>query len=374
MKRNKPFAAAVRIFLLLVMFCGCGPSVENLGVFAPSRKESVLGQDGVTPIEFDDRILFWTFGDTLLGTWKKDVSVNATFSGKADVTGMISNSLAFTTRITRRGIGNLHFRFHREDGQVAPFIKNMRGERPEIDRLWAVDGIRIGPRLYVYYLHVKITAPGKPMGFRLHQVGLSRWDIPAGWEPGGEVDFRRLPGLFPGDYPAFGACVLRHGRYLYLTGQYAGKDRTSPVKIARVPVEEIENPRAYRFLGPWGRWVDKTRDAVPLLGDVAGECSLSYNGELKCFVMHYCQLGTGRIIMVLFRYFSELPGAQKRVVYTPPVLTGKDGKSLFYYSAKEIAAFERTVYTIYMNPAEYQPYLLRIDIEEGPGILSHMRD
>jgi len=352
----------IKRFIILILFlCHCSQRVEHLGVFGESRSRDVLGQDGVTPVPFSDKITMWTFGDTILGTWKEAVSVYATFEERINQEEMISNSLAFTQRISTENITRLDFTFYKRNGRVVQFIDYKGKENPKFDRLWALDGIRLGDIMYVFYLRIRIVKAGDPFGFALRAVGLARWGIQPEWDVGDVVAFERLPDLFPWDHPAFGAAVMERDGYLYTVGQYTNEREGSPVKVARVPVEGIEQAEEYAFLGRDGRWIRNVADAAPFLGDVMGECSLSYNRYLRRYVIVYCQVGTGKIIMVSFREFAELSRAVKRVVFTMPALKIK-GREAWYYSGKEIFSRENILYAIVINPAEYQPALLKIHL------------
>lgn len=362
---------------LLLFLLSCETRVEELGVFGESRRAEVLGQDGVTPVPFDGRTVMWTFGDTILGTWKGNVSADATFSERAVIRDMISNSLAFTERPSTSNVKGLRFTFLKEKGRVCPFIRHRPGEDPGRWRFWAVDGVRLGDRVYVYYMLIKIVEPGKAFGFRLTGIGLARWDVPAGWAVGMGVNFRRLPDLFVkppaaagtrepfsgGDIPAFGDCVIEKDGYVYTMGHFQGKDFASPVKIARVRPGDIERGAAYEFLAPGGAWTRSLEDAEAFLGDVMGECSLSYDEGLRKYIVLYCQTGTGRIIGVMFGDFAELSHVRKTVLYEPPKLYQVNPAApAWYYSGKEIFREGRSLYAIYINPLEYQPYLLRIEM------------
>jgi hypothetical protein len=348
-----------RFIILILLLCHCSQRVENLGVFGESRNRDVLGQDGVTPIPFNDEITMWTFGDTILGSWKEAVSVYATFEERINQEEMISNSLAFTPRITTENITRLDFTFYKRNSRVVQFIDYKRGENPKFDRLWALDGIRLKDALYVFYLRIRIVKSGDPFGFALRAVGLARWNIQPEWDVGDAVAFVRLPDLFPREHPAFGAAVIERDGYLYTVGQYTNEREGSPIKVARVPVERIERAEEYAFLTRDGRWVRNVADAAPFLGDVMGECSLAYNRYLRQYVIVYCQVWTGKIIMVSFREFAELSRAVKRVIFTMPALTIK-GREAWYYSGKEIFSRGSMLYAIVINPAEYQPALLKI--------------
>ena len=358
--QHRGITSFIAIVLLLALL-SCAPEVAYLGIFGESRMRDVLGQDGVTPIALDDSITMWTFGDTILGAGRS-VTVYDTFDEGSDPTEMLSNSLAFTPRIASDNVEDLDFTFFKRGGKVVQFIEFRRGEDPRVDRLWALDGLRIDNAVYVYYLVIRITDPGRAFQFKLKAVGLARWEIPADWKMGDEVHFVRRANIFPDDYPGFGASVIQRGKYIYTVGQYTTEDLTSPIKVARVRVGRIEDPRAYEFLTRDG-WAGDIDLAEPFLGDVMGECSLTYNEYLKRYVILYCQLWTGRIVMVSFRRFSDLFSAQKREIFTMPELRSKDKRKAWYYSGKEIFSEGRLIYALCINPLEYQPYLLRIKLK-----------
>ena len=347
--------------LVLLFLLSCAPKVEDLGIFAESRLQDVLGQDGVTSIPLSEKYTLWTFGDTILGSWKKDADPKAPFGERITMTAMLPNSLAYTRGMTAENLPNLKFTYHKEEGKVASFIKYKKGENPFRQRLWAFDGIRLGNRVYVYYGDIAIDDPTKALSFRMAGIGLARWDIPKNWTPEQGVNFVRLGHIFDGDGASFGSCVIERGGYLYLIGQYSTPDKKAPVKIARVLKEEVENGKAYRFLTADGRWVKNVEEAHPYLNDVAGECSLTYNEHLEKYIITYCQLPEGKIVVVPFKNFRDLKDASKEVLYTPPTLPPATGNQTpWYYSGKEVVNFGKTAYAIYINPIEYQPYLLKV--------------
>ncbi|MDY6935739.1 MAG: DUF4185 domain-containing protein [Spirochaetota bacterium] len=344
--------------LFSFLFCG---RVEELGIFGESRKGDVLGQDGITPIILSDSIVLWTFGDTILGTWKGNISTSATFSESVNITDMISNSLAFSEVPTPENVRNLRFFYLKEEGRVCQFLKYRKDENPRLYRLWPVDGVRIDNRVYIYYYIIKMNWP---TSFHMMGVGIAVWNIPNNWNIGDDVEFKRLPNLFPSSYPAFGATVLRKGNYIYTAGHYKEKDYTSPIKIARVDVKGIENRASYDYLTRDGNWVKNIENGEPFLGDVMGECSISYNENSGMYVIIYCQTMTGRIIMVAFSDFRELYKSQKRIIYEPPMLVPNGtNRSLWYYSGKEIFSSGDLIFVIYINPLEYQPYLLKLTMK-----------
>jgi len=345
---------------LLVISCAEKPKVIEHGIFAPHRLESVIGQDGVCSIDFDDKITLWTFADTILGEWKsEDKIVSGLIKDDAVFKKMIPNSLAWTVKADKKNILNPEFNYFRQNGEVAPFIKNRKDEDHMKHRLWAVDGIRIDNTLYVYYLHMFIPDPSKLLEFETLYAGLAKWNIPQGWTPEDPVDFKRVKKIFENNPPAFGSAVVKKDGYIYLAGHYKGEGLSFPVKIARVETGKIENRDDYTFLKSDGTWTGDINNSDSFLGDVAGECSLNWNEYLKEYVIIYVRVFTGEIILVRFKDFNDLASAEKKIVYKIP---GEVKSGMWHYSGKEIYSSGRSIFMIYINPDTYQPMLVEIKL------------
>lgn len=349
-----------RLFLLLIIIiitgCHTKPSVSEHGVFATSRHEYVLGQDGVCSIQFSDSVTLWTFADTVLGRWKNGTGPVSSLKEDTEAEGMLSNSLAWSDRINSANFKNIRLSFFSEDGKVTQFIKNRSDEDPLYHRFWALDGVRIGDRVYVYYLHVFVPDYRKMLEFRVLYSGLAVWDVPEGWKPGDAVEFRRLGPLFNGDSPAFGASAMLKDGYIYLAGHCKKGDRF-PLSFARVPESMVEEPGAYEFLSRDGRWRKELAETGEFFGDVSGECSISYNSSLKKYVVIYSRIFTGEIVAVSFAGFEKLPAAEINTVYTP---AKKEGAAIWPYSGKEIFSEGRRIFVIYIDPLLYQPVLIEL--------------
>jgi hypothetical protein len=358
--------ACVLAIILIFSFSSCGRNarIENLGIFGENRKASVLGQDGCTPIPLNG-IIMWTFGDTILGAWKGELTANSTFEDTAVMKGMISNSLAFTEVPDDRSIRNLAFRFYTTNGAVAQFIKTTQKEDPRVWRLWAIDGIKIDSTIYVYYIIVRIdknitTKNAELLPIRVMGVGLAEWRMPAGWKPGSPVKFRRTVSLFREGEPVFGDSIMRIGDYLYLTGHGPSREGMVPAFIARVKVTAIRERGRYEFLDAGGKWSPRLDRAAPIVTDVMGEPSLMFNEHMRRYLFLYCSLD-GRIKSIVFDDFRSALREKARVLYTMPRLPLIPSRDrLYYYSGKEVFQTRDAVYAIYINPAIYQPILIRI--------------
>jgi hypothetical protein len=362
MKRlNSFYPLALRLCIILLTLtltaCAHNPKVIEHGIFAPSRLESVIGQDGVCSIPFSDEITLWTFADTITGKWKSEKGRLAADKNEASMDGMLSNSIAWSEKITSINFKDIRLNFYKENGRAAQFIKNKKDESPFKHRFWALDGFRSGNKVYIYYLHVYIPDHTNFLNFDILNVGLARWDIPHGWKPGDRIDFRRLGPLFGNGTPYFGAAVMERDGYVYLAGHFK-KDKTQfPLSIARVPVKDVENSRAYEFLSQGGEWISDIKNAGSFIGDVSGECSLSYNDYLKEYVIIYSQVFTGNVVSVRFKDFADFTKAGRELILK---VNKTEGPAMWPYSGKEIFSSGRSLFLIYIDPERYQPLLVEV--------------
>ncbi len=347
------------ILLLIITSTSCkhSPVAADHGLFAPSRLESVIGQDGVCSIGFSDTITLWTFADTITGEWKSEKGRLTGDKNEASISGMLSNSIAWSEKINEYNYRDIKFNFYKEKGKTAQFIKNRKDENPQKHRFWALDGFRSGNKVYVYYLHVYIPDHTKFLDFEVLNAGLARWDIPEGWKPGDMINFRRLGPLFGKGSPFFGAAVMERSGYLYLAGHFKKSQLEFPISIARVRIEDVEERKKYSFLSPQGEWVSDIRSAGAFIGDVSGECSLSYNDYLKEYIVIYSKNFTGDIAALRFKDFNGLPASQGVIVHR--VSRKADGK-MWPYSGKEIFSSGRSLFLIYIDPERYQPLLVEL--------------
>ena len=353
--------------LVLILLCStlslisvsCS-KVENLGILSPSRLKDVAGQDSFSTIPLNDEYMLWTFGDTILGTWEKPVSVSTTFEESARFSGMVSNSLAVTHRPDSDNIKKLDFTYHKKNGKVVPFINHYMNENPQKSRIWALDGIRIKNSVYVYYVLIHIGDKKGDEPFSVRGIGLARWDITDTEDIISKINFRRLGLVFKGSVPTFGDAVMLKNSYVYVLGHKKTDTFTVSAYIARVRPEFIADRKKYEFLTSSGTWDRSLSSAVHLFGDVSGEASLSFHEAIHSYVILYCSL-SGSINAVTFNTFKELPYCTSKDIYHPPALPEiKNRPFLFYYSGKEIFSTPDSIYAVYINPAVYQPVLLKI--------------
>lgn len=351
------FLSTVFFTAIILISCQGRPEVLEHGIFAPSRLESVIGQDGVCSIVFSPEITLWTFADTITGKWKSEKGRLAGDKKEALIDGMLSNSIAWSVRPTEENYNSIRLNFYKENGRTAQFIKNRKDENPLHHRFWALDGFRSGDSVYVYYLHVFVPDASRFLNFEVLYVGLARWDVPGEWKPGDAVSFRRLGPVFGKGAPYFGAAVMTRDGYVYLAGHFKKGESGFPLSIARVPASDVENSKAYSFLSSDGEWVAGIGNAGAFIGDVSGECSLSYNDYLKEYIIIYSRNFTGDVASVRFKDFSMLRSAEGELLLKA---APRGGNSMWPYSGKEIFSSGSSIFMIYIDPERYQPLLVEL--------------
>jgi hypothetical protein len=348
----------ILIILLFTLSCTNAPVAIEHGIFAPSRLESIIGQDGVCSIDFGDNIILWTFGDTITGNWKNDKGRIESDQKEAAIDGMISNSLAWSEKITENNYKDIPFSFYKKNGRVKQFIKNNDNEDPLKHRLWAFDGFYYKDKVYVFYLHIFVPDYREFLKFDVLYTGIARWDIPQGWKIGDDFNFKRLGMLFEKEAPCFGAAVMIKDDYIYLAGHFKKGEKEFPISIARTNIDDVEKRSSYSFLSSEGEWVDDIKKAGDFIGDVSGECSLSFNDYLKEYIIIYSKAFTGDLAIVRFKEFKKLPGSKSLTVHkTNRVI---ESNKLWPYSGKEIFSSKNRIFAIYIDPVKYQPILVEL--------------
>lgn len=345
-------------FILIILF-SC-TQVENMGIFSKSRLQDVAGQDGFSTITFNDSFLIWTFGDTLLGTWEKPISLSTTFEESASAHSLIPNTLAITKIPDDNSITNLDFSYNKKNSKVVPFIQYKKNEAPQRKRLWALDGIRIKDTIYFFYTEIKTNEGNMKDPFIIIGSGIAQWHIPANWDTQHTVTVTDKNRMFSGSEPVFGDSILSHNDYIYILGHKKINSMSVSLFIARVKPYQITIKGQYEYLSLNGSWSSNIHDAGAFFNDIAGEGSLSFNKKINSYIIIYCSL-KGMIKSAVFDDFSTLPAKTAKTIYQPPPLKELKNRQLyFYYSGKEIFSTSDAVYAIYIHPAIYQPILLKI--------------
>jgi len=350
---------SIFLFALALIFISCRTAERKrkARIFAPSRLEHVLGQDGVNPfrVKFEngEEKLLWTFGDTILGEWKKPITAAETlkFSDITDMKAMPSNSLALSDIPTKGNIEKLKFVFYSENGETTQFIKYKKNESPFLLRLWANGGVQIGKTAYVYYMRIKTR---KNSDFDVSGTELAKSPVPEKPDINAftfkRVENFHIPGIILGD------SVLRSfsKNYVFLSGRTA-KDGKKYVylSLAKVKARNIEQSDKYLYLSQDGKWSGKPGKFI---GDISGEASLVYDEYDKIFRIIYMSLSEQSVKCLTFSNIENLPESKPKTLFKP-----EKKKGILYYSAKEIHHTPESIYIIYMNPSIYQPMLAKIE-------------
>ena len=208
------------------------------------------------------------------------------------------------------------------------------------------------------------TNRGQKEPFSMNGIGLASCNLPQKWVKDPGIKFKRSGKLFEKNSPTFGDCVIEKDGFLYLIGHKKNQeDNTVSAYISRVEKNHIQVRSKYEFLTGNGEWTGNINSATGFFKDVMGELSLSYNTYLNKYVIIYCGL-SGEIKLVSFLSFDKMIGSEPVILYTPPKLQKiKNRPFLFYYSGKEIFYTEKAIYAIYIDPAIYQPILLKVPYE-----------
>jgi len=356
------FKTIIFSLLIAITIISCSkPQVENLGIFMPHRLNDVAGQDGCTPIPFGKNKILWTFGDTILGTWKKKVTVDSTFSSSAIMKAMLSNSIALSSGF-QKDSSKMSLGFYKKQKKVSEFIPFKRGENPFKIRFWPGDGIIIKNKLFIYYTLVKIIKA--PVPFKTGGTGIVSYTIGNNnLSTLNNLNFKRHKLLFGSSAPHFGDAVIKHREWLYVLGRKKSADKKSVwLSLARVKPSHITNSSSYSFLKKDTTWTRNPMKTDLIKHFAAGEASLSFNNELKSFIIIF--MGRDGILKALmFKNIENIYKGKLIKLYTPPLLKNVKKNSLqIYYSGKEVYSDKKNIFCIYIHPLIYQPMLVKIPI------------
>jgi hypothetical protein len=344
------------IFLILAILISCSkPQVENLGFFAQNRDKKIAGLDGFSNIETKSGKTIWTFGDTILGEWENPPAADDTFENSAVMEKMIPNSIAVTENLSGNSISELKFDFYSKNNLPAEFMKETNPVKNV--RIWPFDGIELEEKIYLFY--VKITfSSDKNNPFKILNGGISEVKIEYAGNTISKVNYNPVTEInYPG-MVSIGDSVIIKDSNIYIAGRKQNNAGLPCIYFARTDHKNFLNPGKYEYLSQTGMWVEKFSEAGTFFSPAAGEFSISYNEYLKSFVVIYMGLD-GILKSAVFPDFDRI-GFEKKI-YTPQKLPRIEKRPfMFYYSGKELFHTEKFTYAVYINPAVYQPVLLKI--------------
>jgi hypothetical protein len=333
-------------------------SVRLLGKQFVNNLVGVTGVDGATSTVLPTGESLWVFGDTVEGPFE-------TIRG-LDLTPFRSNTAALVpNQDVSSGIKNFRF-LATPDGrrprQIVPFAPD---EDPSVHRVWAVHGVCVGNRAYLYYHRITLLKGVDVfVNFKLDGMGLARADS-------NKFEFTRLTApdgtreFWKGDQPGFGVFVDRADDFIYLWGSLA-----TGMFLARTRPESIDDLASYEYLvaaptmsnpNVLPRW-SKTFEPLAVLFDgVPNEMSAAYNRHLRKYVAFHSLHREHKIVMRTSPKITG-PWSGPQVVYRPERI----GEADLIYAAKEHPELAReggrVLYVTFVNSATYVPQMIEVTL------------
>jgi hypothetical protein len=353
-------------------------SGRDLGLQFTDNPHGMIGQDGAYSIPFDGESL-WFFGDTLVGCRVPGESLwfpGGIPLGPGDMSGhgSIDKLLTNTALILKESTGRYGLKNYRyicdEKWNLKQLIPREPDEHPDEIRVWCLHGCALGEKLFLYYIVVRMLAEGPmPVNFELVGSGLAVGDSQS-W------DFRRVPYKgttlwWKADLPQFGTTVLHleDEEMVYLYGVLKDEDEFQRCYLARVKQQDIEKLEKYEYLvSEKPGWGADVRAAVPIMGNIPNEMSVSWNDYLGCYLAVHSFDLSGRIVGRTAPH-PWGPWSEPVVLWTvtPPQLDYTIPYDHLIYAGKEHPELSeengRILYLTYVEFEEYFPHLVEVTLE-----------
>lgn len=346
--------------------------VRDLGPQFVENDHRMAGQDGAYSIPLPDGTAFWFFGDTVIGERPpgsfRDVFERLAAAGHPEGHAPFERMPTNTGLILRDETGEHGLRDFTYlldgDGAIRQLVPPGAGDRPGWDRTWCMDGIALGDRLYLYWMHIRMReAAGGPfaMGFDVLGTGLARGTV-------GEWRFERVPHggedvWWPYPQPQFANCVLPAGGWLYLYGVTPDGDGVQRVYLARVRPDQIEDRDRYAY-HDGASWSTDVADAASLFDGPPNELSVSYNAHLGQYLcVHSMGLAGEQVMRTAPQPWG--PWSEPTPFWTVEAAPEKK-YPVITYAAKEHPELARdggrVLYVTYIEHEEYFPHLLEVTL------------
>ncbi|MGD8544548.1 MAG: DUF4185 domain-containing protein [Candidatus Bathyarchaeota archaeon] len=378
-----------------------------LGSLFKKSVSRVLGHDGAYSVPLDEGRVFWSFGDTLLGSerrgydpkkiniddwltkdaWVKEnilmTSNSALIADTNDICTLMKTGYSYY--VHQRKVGNQRLTEARE---IIPVPEKLITKKIRT-AFWPMDGISVDGKLYVYYLMVKyhplvLYATGVLKSHQPYEkftrvpssVPISPDDIldPSEKRFAWWNNMSRTKGQ---EVPNFGTAVLKKvlDGFIYVYGSQVVKIKENLVHVvtlARVNKENVDDVAKYEYLTEAPstqnnftfRWGGDPRESVRIFDGNANEMSVSYNPYLSKYLSFY---STATILEPeIHMRFSEEPEGP----WSAPIVVFKPKRSCsidFCYAAKEHPEYSvengKKTYLTYVSHQRYYPELLEIEFE-----------
>jgi len=267
-------------------------SVRYMGTLRRAYTDAwaLLGQDGGQSIDLGGERTLFVFSDTLLSARtvsRPDHSVPAAFRAEVGSQGVFLANCAGLGRgrdLRQAWSGIDYFldpmQFPRE------IVAASMRERAQEIRFWPLHGVFWNEAVYFFYLGVQTVDPSTIWGFRNVGSGIARLDARTGecerLSSRDDWRFWRCHGIDM----HFGAQVVRQGDVCYVFGSVRDSFYSHAI-LARVPVSEMADIKAYTYLQSTApSWSDSLDEACDL-GRCASDFSVSYNLHLDRYLMLY---------------------------------------------------------------------------------------
>lgn len=297
-------------------------STKDLG--AVGKPSSVLVRDGGATVRLGNQLL-WTFGDTLL---RDNHTILSNTAALAD----IHHPLVTHEPLDARGLPYQLIPFTPEEQAY----NELTGKPDDRIAIWPTSIINYQDQglIFSYKLHIK-------PGFLNYEF----LGIVLALVRSGETQATRLPGLlFSNPEPGFANPMVYQGMVYVYGGNHAANN---PYVVARVPLDQVTNRRAYTF---WDgkTWSSDVSNAQPVFTGIPGAVTISYNDYLGRFLVTYSQPFSTNILMCT--------GPEPVGSWSEPIVAFRglspfsNGYNYAGIEHPELARYEgRTVYVSYFN-------------------------
>ena len=302
-------------------FAQAEPLAEMNARFEP--KEGWIGGDGAYSVAMSPRRTLWLFSDTWVGNVQDGKRTNAT---------IVNNTVGVQEGTDPTS--KLNF-FVAKDAKQKPaaLITPADGK----GWFWLQAGVPVKDRLVLFLSQIEKSGDGGALGFK--QIGRTLGSVanpleePTKWR----VEQHKLvPEIMNRERElTFGSAILTDGDFVYL---YGTDERRQPgvfnerfLIVARVPLAEVEDQKAWRFFHA-GEWVADFEQADHLCGGMATEFSVSYLPAFKQYALVTTENGLSDKIMVRTGANPWGPWSEPTTVYRCPEMASD--KKIFCYAAK----------------------------------------
>ena len=267
-------------------------SVRSMGTLPRCYTDvwALLGQDGGQSIDLGGERTLFVFSDTLLTSRtvsRPDHGVPAALRAEVGSQGVFLANCAGLARgrDLRQAWSSIDYFLDPMQFPREILTASLRERAQEI-RFWPLHGVLWNDAVYFFYIGVQTIDPTTIWGFRNVGSGVARLDPRTGEceRLSSRDDWRFWRSL--GADMHFGAQVVRDGDLCYVFGSVQDGLYSHAI-LARVPVSEIGDIKAYAYLrSTEPSWSESLGEACDL-GRCASDFSVSYNAHLGHYLMLY---------------------------------------------------------------------------------------